>query len=80
MGISSEKVNPEDGNESDPSLDLDVFYIELDDFKHASKRVKPSAQREGFSTVPNTTWLDVGALSSVREELMMSIVEPILNP
>ena len=43
MGISSEKVNPEDGNESDPSLDLDVFYIELDDFKHASKRVKPSA-------------------------------------
>ena len=43
MGISSEKVNPEDGYESDPSLDLDVFYIELDDFKHASKRVKPSA-------------------------------------
>jgi hypothetical protein len=43
IGSSSDKINPEDGNESDPSLNLDVFYIELDDFKHASKRVKPSA-------------------------------------
>ena len=42
--------------------------------------MKPSAQREGFSTVPNTSWKDVGALTSVREELKMSIVEPILNP
>lgn len=30
-------------SESDNSLDLDIFYIELDDFKHAAKRVKPSA-------------------------------------
>ncbi len=42
--------------------------------------VKPSAQREGFSTVPSTTWADVGALSQVRAELRMSIVEPIRNP
>ena len=27
-----------------------------------------------------TTWSDVGALSAIREELRMSIVEPILNP
>lgn len=50
------------------------------DFRAASKRVQPSAQREGFSTVPSTSWADVGALSGVREELHMSIVEPILNP
>lgn len=31
--------------------------------------VLPSAQREGFSTVPNTTWADVGALAEVRAEL-----------
>lgn len=30
--------------------------------------------------MPSTTWADVGALKSVRAELQMSIVEPILNP
>lgn len=30
--------------------------------------------------MPNTTWNDVGALGKVREELAMSIVEPLLNP
>jgi len=30
--------------------------------------------------VPKTTWADVGALGPVREELKMSIVEPIINP
>ena len=67
-------------NESDEEIDLSQFYIEVSDFEKASKRVKPSAQREGFSTVPNTSWQDVGALNSVRDELKMSIVEPILNP
>lgn len=42
--------------------------------------MKPSAQREGFTTVPSTTWADVGALEQVRAELRMSIVEPIMNP
>lgn len=56
------------------------MYIELKDFKIAAKRVQPSAQREGFSTVPNTTWKDVGALDYVRAELEISIVEPILHP
>lgn len=59
---------------------MDKFYIEVQDFTKAAKLVKPSAQREGFSTVPNTTWGDVGALAAVRAELRMSIVEPILNP
>lgn len=60
--------------------DIENFYIDVEDFEQASKLVQPSAQREGFSTVPNTTWQDVGALSHVRQELQMSIVEPILNP
>lgn len=60
--------------------DLGDIYIAIEDFKLASKRVKPSAQREGFTTVPNTTWNDVGALKYVRQELQMTIVEPILNP
>jgi hypothetical protein len=40
----------------------------------------PSSKREGFATVPDTTWRDVGALEGVREELEMAIVEPIKNP
>ena len=56
------------------------FFIEVEDFQKAAKLVKPSAQREGFSTVPSTTWADVGALDQVRAELRMSIVEPIRNP
>jgi len=42
--------------ESDGEIDLNKFYIEVSDFQKASKIVKPSAQREGFSTVPKTNW------------------------
>ena len=42
------------------------MFISVEDFRLAAKRVKPSAQREGFTTVPNTTWKDVGALTYVR--------------
>ena len=52
-----------DNEDSDKDLlDLDNLFIEYQDFEKAAKRVQPSAQREGFSTVPNTTWNDVGAL------------------
>ena len=72
--------DPKSSDDDDNDVDLTQFYIEVEDFQIASKRVKPSAQREGFSTVPKTSWQDVGALAGVREELKMSIVEPILNP
>lgn len=35
-------------------------YITFTDFQLASKRIQPTAKREGFSTVPDTTWADVG--------------------
>lgn len=80
---SNDSKGSDSGSESDDQkIDprLLKFFIEVEDFKKASKLVKPSAQREGFSTVPNTTWQDVGALDYVRAELRMAIVEPILNP
>ena len=46
----------------------------------AVKKVQPSAKREGFATVPNVTWKDIGALQNVRAELKMSILEPIRDP
>ncbi|KAJ2793244.1 Ribosome biogenesis ATPase rix7, partial [Coemansia guatemalensis] len=50
------------------------------DFIQALGKVQPSAQREGFATVPGVSWDDIGALSSVREELRMAVVEPIRSP
>ena len=49
----------------------------MDDVLKSIKRVQPSAKREGFATVPNVTWDDVGALKSIREELNLAIVENI---
>ncbi|CEQ39170.1 SPOSA6832_00662, partial [Sporobolomyces salmonicolor] len=50
------------------------------DFTRALAIVQPSSQREGFTTVPDVTWEDLGALQAVREEMRMSIVRPIRRP
>lgn len=42
--------------------------------------VQPSAKREGFATVPDVTWDDVGALEAVREELSYAILVITLLP
>ena len=44
------------------------------DFEGALTRVQPSAKREGFATVPEVSWDDVGALSGPREELEDAIM------
>nr|XP_012606768.1 nuclear valosin-containing protein-like isoform X4 [Microcebus murinus] len=54
--------------------------IELNDFIVALSSVQPSAKREGFVTVPNVTWADIGALEDIREELTMAILAPVRNP
>ncbi|KAJ7746554.1 P-loop containing nucleoside triphosphate hydrolase protein [Mycena metata] len=41
---------------------------------------KPSAQREGFATVPDVTWADIGALHGTRDALQMAIVLPLRRP
>lgn len=50
------------------------------DFAAALSIVQPSSQREGFTTVPDVTWDDLGALQTIREEMRMSIVRPIRRP
>ena len=59
---------------------LHGLSITMDDFVAALSRVQPSALREGFSTVPDVTWADVGALDDLKNELMMTITEPIREP
>jgi len=43
-------------------------------------KVQPSSKREGFATLPDVRWDDIGALSEVRDELELSILRPIADP
>lgn len=58
----------------------DAISITNEDFWMALPKIQPSSKREGFATIPDTTWADIGALRPVREELLTAIVEPIKSP
>ncbi|KAL8287188.1 hypothetical protein RQP46_003640 [Phenoliferia psychrophenolica] len=60
--------------------DLSTLSLTNADFTLALSIVQPSSQREGFTTVPDVTWSDLGALKAIREEMRMSIVRPIRRP
>jgi ribosome biogenesis ATPase len=64
-------------SDSEPDGDFTITYS---DFLTAVPKVQPSAKREGFATIPDTTWAHVGALHDVRDQLEMAIVEPIRRP
>ena len=57
----------------DTSITMEAFLTVL-------PGIQPSSKREGFATIPDTTWADIGALADVREELKTAIVEPIKSP
>lgn len=63
---------------TDPSAE--TVTVKINDFQAALKLVQPSAKREGFATVPDVTWEDIGALKDIRQELEMSILAPIKYP
>ncbi|CAI4034909.1 hypothetical protein SMKI_12G0450 [Saccharomyces mikatae IFO 1815] len=59
---------------------LSLLSIKYEDFLKALPTIQPTAKREGFATVPDVTWANVGALQRVRIELNMAIVQPIKRP
>ena len=59
---------------------VETISVTFDDFLTALPKIQPSSKREGFATIPDTTWADIGALRPVREELLTAIVEPIRSP
>lgn len=59
---------------------LSPLNIRYSDFIQALKHVQPSSKREGFATIPDVSWADIGALYHIREELQMAIVQPIRRP
>ncbi|NWS01207.1 NVL protein, partial [Motacilla alba] len=63
-----------------PEEQLQKLCIEMNDFIVALSSVQPSAKREGFVTIPDVTWADIGALEDIREELTMAILAPVRNP
>ncbi|KAF3448765.1 hypothetical protein FNV43_RR09478 [Rhamnella rubrinervis] len=60
--------------------ELEKLSITMADFEAAIKMVQPSSKREGFSTIPNVKWEDVGGLDLLREEFDRSIVRRIKYP
>ncbi|XP_070772102.1 nuclear valosin-containing protein-like [Enoplosus armatus] len=60
--------------------ELATLCILMSDFQASLSTVQPSAKREGFATVPDVTWEDVGALQDIREELTMAILAPVRSP
>lgn len=61
-------------------IDMEPLYVTMTDFLLAVPHVQPSSKREGFATVPDVSWDDVGALKCIREELTLSVLEPIQSP
>ena len=77
---NSEKTNENNENHLISNLDLQNLYIEQEDFNFALTQIQPTSKREGFSTIPNVSWDDVGGLKDLREELYYDIVLPIIEP
>lgn len=59
---------------------FETVTISMEAFLSVLPGIQPSSKREGFATVPDTAWDDIGALEDIREELQMAIVEPIKHP
>lgn len=70
------------GNDVQPlhDVDLEKLAISRDDFLDAVKHVQPSAKREGFITVPDVTWDDIGSLNNIRSELQLAVLAPVKFP
>jgi ribosome biogenesis ATPase len=57
-----------------------MFSITSNDFLTALPQIQPSSLREGFATIPTTTFASIGALDSHISALTATIISPILNP
>ncbi|KAI3818638.1 hypothetical protein L1987_12453 [Smallanthus sonchifolius] len=60
--------------------EMDKLSITMCDFEVAAKLVQPSSRREGFSSIPNVKWEDVGGLDLLRREFIRYIVRRIKYP
>jgi len=54
--------------------------LEMTDFEEAIAHIQPTSKREGFTTIPNVSWSDIGGLEKLRSEMFYDIVLPVLEP
>ncbi|KIW67308.1 hypothetical protein PV04_06572 [Phialophora macrospora] len=57
-----------------------VLLITFADFLTALPQIQPSSLREGFATIPSTTFSAIGSLKTHITELQETVIQPILNP
>ncbi|XP_074569646.1 cell division control protein 48 homolog C [Curcuma longa] len=60
--------------------EIESGRIRMSDFEEALKMVQPSSMREGFSSIPNVTWDDVGGLTSLKKQFEDFIIKRIKHP
>ncbi|MCY4729104.1 CDC48 family AAA ATPase [Natronomonas gomsonensis] len=76
------RIRPEldlEADEIDAEI-LEAMQVTEGDFKDALKDVTPSAMREVFVEVPDTTWESVGGLEDTKERLRETIQWPLEYP
>lgn len=61
----------------DKEGDSSSITINMEDFMEALMHIIPALKREGFPTVPEITWQDIGGLEDIKKELREKILEPI---
>ena len=66
--------------EWDEHEDLSALRVKMEDFLAAIKTIQPAAKREGFATVPDVTWEDVGAMNQVRREIEVRVLDRVNHP
>ncbi|OII75366.1 nuclear VCP like protein [Cryptosporidium ubiquitum] len=67
-------------NISDHSkLELSSCCVSHEDILEALQNITPSSRREGFTTIPDISWENVGALNELRVDLELRIISPIKN-
>jgi transitional endoplasmic reticulum ATPase len=59
---------------------LEKMEVTMDDFINAQRGIEPSALREFFVEVPRVSWVDVGGLENVKQQLRESVEWPLSQP
>lgn len=57
-----------------------VLKLKNDYFLEAIKTINPIIKKDGFTTIPETSFSDIGALENLKKELENLILNPMQNP
>ncbi|KMZ64506.1 ATP-dependent zinc metalloprotease FtsH 3 [Zostera marina] len=60
--------------------DLSNLHMIMSDLEEAVKFVQPSLRREGFSSIPNVKWDDVGGLTELKNKIVRGFIQNIKSP